>query len=240
MSSVIQIAANRRNAQNSTGPRTQSGKAASSRNAMKSGIYAETLSIRGEYPDELERLTAQYHREFQPVTPRERDLVDSMVRSEWFIRRMGLVETQLWSHHFQKIDSSFPTDRFDNLQRRFPLGQAFVALSRDLERLQRRLNALERSNRAAQQELAELRSRPDREELAQAVEPEATYDPNGFVPSIVQTAPPEDPTEPAPEAPPAVSLTPDPSSPTPLSEDRAAPAPEPQPPNPEPPAPAAL
>src|SRR5215472_12877733 len=87
MSSPIQIAANRRNAQKSTGPRTQSGKAVSRVNAMKSGIYAETLSIRGEYPDELERLTAEYHREFRPATPRERDLVDSMVRNEWFIRR---------------------------------------------------------------------------------------------------------------------------------------------------------
>ncbi len=232
MSSVIQIAANRRNAQKSTGPRTESGKAASRRNAMKSGIYAETLSIRCEYPDELERLTAEYHREFQPATPRERDLVDSMVRNEWFLRRMGLVETQLWSHHFQKIDSSFPTDRFDNLQRRFPLGQAFVALSRDLERLQRRINALQRSNRAAQQELESLRARPDRDDLAEAVEPAATYDPNGFVPSEVVQAPSpardlqvDSVAEPAP--------IPNPQSPIPATQtappdDRTEPSPEPQ------------
>ena len=218
MSSLIQIAANRRNAQKSTGPRTESGKAASRRNAMKSGIYAETLSIRGEFPDELERLTADYHREFQPVTPRERDLVDTMVRNEWFIRRMGLVETQLWSHHFQKVDSSYPTDRFDNLQRRFPLGQAFVALSRDLERIQRRLNALERSNRVALQELEALRSRPDREELAEAesqlVEPIVISDANGFVPSDSQAAPSEDRAE--------------------LSAEPQPPTPEPRIPHPEP------
>jgi hypothetical protein len=220
MSSLSQIAANRRNAQKSTGPRTQSGKAASRINAIKSGLYADTLVIRGEYPDELERLTAEYHREFRPVTPRERDLVDAMVRNEWFIRRMGLVEAQLWGHHFQKADSTLPTDRFDNLQRRFPLGQAFTALSRDLERLQRRVNSLERSNRAVLQELGELRARPDREELAaaeaQAVEPIVICDPIGFVPSNSQSASPEDCAQSTP-APLAVrALIPDPRPLTPL------------------------
>jgi len=43
-----QIQANRRNAQHSTGPRTAEGKAASSMNALKSGIDARSSVIPGE------------------------------------------------------------------------------------------------------------------------------------------------------------------------------------------------
>jgi hypothetical protein len=45
MTTEKQIAANRANAQESTGPRTAVGKAASSANALKSGIYAKFLLI---------------------------------------------------------------------------------------------------------------------------------------------------------------------------------------------------
>ena len=43
MTSLQQIEANRRNAQNSTGPRTEAGKQRSSRNAVRHGLTAETV-----------------------------------------------------------------------------------------------------------------------------------------------------------------------------------------------------
>ena len=45
MSSQAQIAANRANAQLSTGPRTEEGKAASSRNAYRHGLFAAIESL---------------------------------------------------------------------------------------------------------------------------------------------------------------------------------------------------
>ena len=158
MASEKQIAANRRNAQKSTGPRTQAGKEYSRMNAFRSGLYSENLIIRGEYPDELEMLTEDYHQEFQPATPRERDLVDAIVRNEWISRRMAFVEVQLWGH-YHKVTAATPLrNPKDELDRKFPLGQAFLALSKPLERLQRRINSLERSTREALRELAELRA----------------------------------------------------------------------------------
>ena len=43
MTTLTQIEANRRNAQSSTGPRTEAGKERSSRNAVRHGLTAETV-----------------------------------------------------------------------------------------------------------------------------------------------------------------------------------------------------
>ena len=55
MSTLRQIEANRRNAQKSTGPTSVTGKAASSMNALKTGIHAKSLVLPSENPAELER-----------------------------------------------------------------------------------------------------------------------------------------------------------------------------------------
>ena len=48
MSSTAQAIANIENAQRSTGPRTEAGKAASSHNALKHGLTAQTVLLPGE------------------------------------------------------------------------------------------------------------------------------------------------------------------------------------------------
>jgi hypothetical protein len=200
MASQKQIEANRRNSQHSTGPRTPAGKAISRGNAMRTGIYAQSLAIRGEDPRYLEQLTAEYFREWDPVTPRERDLVDSIVRNEWILRRMGLVEAELWNHYFKSTGVTLPGSRWDVLKRDFMLAQGFIAVGANLERLQRRISAVERSTQRARAELTELRvqresvadEQREREELAasdasapspQPADPEPTSPIIGFVPS---------------------------------------------------------
>jgi hypothetical protein len=54
MSTQAQIKANRQNAQKSTGPKTDEGKAAASQNAVKHGLFAESV-IKGENEAEYER-----------------------------------------------------------------------------------------------------------------------------------------------------------------------------------------
>ena len=46
--SLKQVAANRRNAQKSTGPKTANGKAVSKLNALKHGLLAQTVVVRGQ------------------------------------------------------------------------------------------------------------------------------------------------------------------------------------------------
>src|SRR4029079_7131658 len=69
MSTLRQIEANRRNAQKSTGPTSVTGKAASSMNALKSGIHAKSLVLPSEKLADLEQLIDAYYQRHLPDSP---------------------------------------------------------------------------------------------------------------------------------------------------------------------------
>jgi hypothetical protein len=96
MASPAQTAANRANAQKSTGPRSAEGKSASRFNALKHGIDAASVVIPGEDPAEYQALADDYRREFRPHSPSEIFHVDTMLRADWLKRRLLLVEADLY------------------------------------------------------------------------------------------------------------------------------------------------
>jgi hypothetical protein len=89
--SAKQLAANRRNAKKSTGPRTPQGRAVSKMNALKHGILSRQVLVRGqafeEDETELESLHRRFWEELQPVGPVEEMLVDQIVTAHWRLRR---------------------------------------------------------------------------------------------------------------------------------------------------------
>jgi hypothetical protein len=95
MATPAQIAANRLNAKNSTGPRSVEGKAASRFNALKHGIDAQSIVIPGEDPAEYEALAESYDDSIHPRTPEERFHVDTMIRADWQKRRLEPLEAEL-------------------------------------------------------------------------------------------------------------------------------------------------
>jgi len=96
-SSAKQIAANQRNAQKSTGPRTPQGRAASRMNALKHGILSKQVLVRGlildECESELEALHGRFWDELQPAGPLEEMLVDQIVTAHWRLRRALTAES---------------------------------------------------------------------------------------------------------------------------------------------------
>ena len=76
MATAAQIEANRRNAQKSTGPKTDEGKARVRRNAFKHGMTARTIMpvLPQEAPKELEDRIQQAIAAMQPRNPLELDL----------------------------------------------------------------------------------------------------------------------------------------------------------------------
>jgi len=148
MATERQIEANRLNASSSTGPRTPEGKAASSMNALKSGLDAESQFVNGEDPVDFMDLQEEYTARFQPVTPEERFHLDTMLRSEWVLRRLHRPEAHLWEYY------TVQASRTDGV----PLGEALANNSTVFMRLQRRVTLNERIYKEAKAELQRLQA----------------------------------------------------------------------------------
>ncbi len=92
-----QIAANRRNAVKSTGPRTPQGRSVSKMNALKHGILSREVLVRGrlrhESAEELEALHQRFLEDLQPEGPLEEMLVDQIITAHWRLRRALAAES---------------------------------------------------------------------------------------------------------------------------------------------------
>jgi hypothetical protein len=95
MTTQSQIAANRQNALQSTGPRSAEGKDVSRFNALKHGIDARSLVIPGEDPDQLAVLANDYHHQFRPDGPVEQMLVRTLTQADWHLRRYDRIEASV-------------------------------------------------------------------------------------------------------------------------------------------------
>ncbi len=88
---------NRANAQHSTGPRTLEGKARSSSNSFRHGLYSKQLIIPGEDPAEFDHLRTTLRAEHGPANTVEEILVDELAQHFWRMRRFRLLEAQAFS-----------------------------------------------------------------------------------------------------------------------------------------------
>jgi hypothetical protein len=130
-------------ANQSTGPRTEEGKARSSQNALKSGIYSQAIVIPGENFEHYELLTAEYFQRFSPTTPELRDALDRLVLCVWFLRRYARIQAELFRSAMEQIPSA-------------AAGLAFTAIDQSLSRLQRIVNSTHRNHDAALREVERL------------------------------------------------------------------------------------
>jgi len=95
MATMAQITAAVANAQHSTGPRTPEGKAVSSKNATKLGLYSQTLILPGEDPEELQAISRAFTDEYHPQTPTEQAFLDNVVLAQWLKRRYLRLEHEV-------------------------------------------------------------------------------------------------------------------------------------------------
>jgi hypothetical protein len=95
--SEAQLAANRANAQHSTGPLTPEGRAISSRNALKAGLTGRTVLLptddAAEYNRRLDSALACH----APETEEEQILVQSLVDIDWRLNRIVSLESGIYA-----------------------------------------------------------------------------------------------------------------------------------------------
>ncbi len=87
MTSEARVAANRRNASKSTGPRTKQGKAIVAQNALKHGFGAHQDVIPGEDPRQFELLRRRLLGELAPLGEMETLFAERIVSLSWRLQR---------------------------------------------------------------------------------------------------------------------------------------------------------
>src|SRR5277367_611940 len=95
MTSWRQFQGNRRNALRSTGPRTETGKRQSRRNATRHGLTAETVIDGLEDSEDYRAFEAAVVADYDARTAVERELVLRLASLLWRLRRIISIETDL-------------------------------------------------------------------------------------------------------------------------------------------------
>ena len=104
MGTDAQNEANRRNAQESTGPRTAHGKSVSRMNALKHGLTAISVVIPGEDPAEFETLRSAIRDVLRPVGWRESEIVERVTAYIWRLRRTFRAEGGIYLVQQAKVE----------------------------------------------------------------------------------------------------------------------------------------
>jgi hypothetical protein len=163
-------AANRANAQHSTGPKTDEGKAKSSMNAVKTGLTGRTVLLPGDdaliYQQHLDRNFL----EFAPGSDREHALVQTIADAEWRLLRIHPLEASLWALGLREFAAEF-ADVEDETNRQALLnGKILRDYKKDFSNLalqERRLRNHRKEDIAELKQLQQQRIDKENERLAQ-------------------------------------------------------------------------
>lgn len=105
MSTNAQIAANQTNCQLSTGPKTDSGKAASCLNNFKTGLTGSSFSVLPwENEEEYDTLLAALRAGLEPRGPFEQLLVEKMAQHQWLAQRALVLQDTCFQRDIPTCD----------------------------------------------------------------------------------------------------------------------------------------
>jgi len=198
MATPKQTAANRRNAQRSTGPRSDNGKARAAMNNFQHGIYAQSEIVPGEDPAQRQALQAAYLARFNPQTIEQLYLVNVLIQLHWEDTRLVKADAHLWTYGVNNAYKPEPNS---------VLGKAFMNNKESFNVLGRRRDANHRKYLTTLRELESLQSIPMPDDLDATEQPQAAAaqpaEPAAETPEMASN-PPTPPTSasPAPEPPP--------------------------------------
>jgi hypothetical protein len=106
VTSERQKAANRANAQHSTGPKTPEGKAVVRLTPMRHGLLAHDVVLPEEDAEAFEHLFNQVRSNLSPVGPIEKFLVDHVVNTMWRLRRLARAEIALFYSRIEGLKAN--------------------------------------------------------------------------------------------------------------------------------------
>src|ERR1700676_4595780 len=120
--------ASRLNGAKSRGPKTENGRRASSLNAIKHGLTAETVVLPNESEGEYEAALTEYLLHFTPANQPEADLVRQLASASWRLARYTAIETSLFDIQMEK-DREYVDKKWKSVDGTVRLALAFESLS---------------------------------------------------------------------------------------------------------------
>jgi hypothetical protein len=145
--------ANRENAQHSSGPKTPAGKEAIRFNALTYGLRTRASILPDENAAEYSQLWDELEADWQPKTRTERCYLETMVTSQWLLKRVAESEQKIY------VFIAFGEQQFKMLayvaKHRAQLERSFRTAIADMKQSQKERNAqrpqpLEQAEKAAQ------------------------------------------------------------------------------------------
>jgi hypothetical protein len=153
--SASQLAANRANAQLSSGPKTSEGKAKCCLNAVKTGLTGRTVLLPAEDAARYEQHVCEFFAELQPAGPRETELVRSLADTSWRVARIPALEMTIFAHGRIQFAEQF-ADRDHALQPCLIEMHTFLHYEKQLRNLQIQEGRLRRQREKDTAELRQL------------------------------------------------------------------------------------
>jgi hypothetical protein len=143
MPTAAQIAANQANAQLSTGPTSETGKAKSSLNAVKTGLTGRTVLLPGDDAALYEAHVSHVIERYQPADDEERNLVQSLADTEWRLLRIPSLEMGIYAVGRLEFAELFSNED-EAVRNHLIEAKIFLAYQRQLNNLSIQENRLRR------------------------------------------------------------------------------------------------
>ena len=156
MASPEQLAANRNNAQKSTGPTSSEGKARVSHNAVKTGLTGRTVLLPTDDAAAYEAHIARIFAQFSPETDEEKRLTESIVNTLWRLERIPTLEAGIYALGRREFASEFSDEQDEAVRKALIEAKIFLTYRRDLNNLSIQQSRLLRQHEKEQTELKRL------------------------------------------------------------------------------------
>ena len=160
-----QLAANRANAQHSTGPKTAEGKSRARYNGTKHGLTGRTVVLPWEDLEEYKRFSEELVESFAPKTPFERQLAQTVADAQWRLNR-----ARTWEEGIICVGVHGPVGDIDTADSRIysalAESQVFLQNSKSFANLTLYEQRLHRQQKQALEQLERLQTARKTEEKA--------------------------------------------------------------------------
>src|SRR5580658_3369916 len=189
MISEKQLEANRRNAQNSTGPRTTEGKSNSSRNNLRHGLTGHINILPTEDREAHDAFCNDLTNSLKPETPMEHQLAHSVAEDSWRLNRARAIENNMFAlgHEGERREIHLALADARTFQAQASQFQLLTIyeqrINRNLQRNLQQLHELQAERKAQREQALEEAQLLAQLNLSNGLpyDPAADFEPNGFV-----------------------------------------------------------